>query len=78
MCIISYMYLSIILTCIYIYLSIYLYIHVPRLAGIMMEALQGEGGVTPGEKTFFRTVRDICDETGAVMIVDEVQTGMTQ
>ena len=42
----------------------------------MMEALQGEGGVTPGDKTFFRAVRDICDETGAVMIVDEVQTGM--
>jgi acetylornithine aminotransferase len=38
--------------------------------------LVGEGGITPATKEFFQGVRKICDETGALMIVDEVQTGM--
>ncbi|CAB1114234.1 unnamed protein product [Ectocarpus sp. CCAP 1310/34] len=46
------------------------------VAAIMMEALQGEGGVVPATPEFFSTVRELCDETGALMIVDEVQTGM--
>jgi len=46
------------------------------LAAILMEALQGEGGVTPGDQSFFKEIRKICDETGALMIMDEVQTGM--
>lgn len=46
------------------------------LAAIMMEALQGEGGIRPGDLAFFKGIREICDRTGALMIVDEVQTGM--
>jgi acetylornithine/N-succinyldiaminopimelate aminotransferase len=46
------------------------------LAAIMMEALQGEGGIIPGDAEFFTTVRQICDETDALMICDEVQVGM--
>lgn len=46
------------------------------LAGIMLEALQGEGGVCPGEKEFFHAARQICDETGALLICDEVQVGV--
>jgi acetylornithine/N-succinyldiaminopimelate aminotransferase len=46
------------------------------LAAILMEPLQGEGGIRPGQLEFFRAVRDLCDETGALMMVDEVQTGM--
>lgn len=46
------------------------------LAAIMMEALQGEGGIIPGNPEFFQTVRELCDETGALMICDEVQVGM--
>ncbi|CAM9329702.1 unnamed protein product [Scytosiphon promiscuus] len=46
------------------------------VAAIMMEALQGEGGVVPATPEFFSAVRELCDETGALMIVDEVQTGM--
>ena len=42
----------------------------------MMESLQGEGGIKPGNKEFFEGIREICDETGALMIMDEVQTGM--
>ena len=47
-----------------------------KVAGIMMEALQGEGGIRPGTVEFFTTIRQICDETGALMLIDEVQTGM--
>ncbi|CAN0129308.1 unnamed protein product, partial [Ectocarpus sp. 13 AM-2016] len=46
------------------------------VAAIMMEALQGEGGVVPATPEFFSTVRELCDETGALMIVDEVQVGL--
>lgn len=46
------------------------------LAAIMMEALQGEGGIIPGDTAFFTRIRELCDETGALMICDEVQVGM--
>lgn len=46
------------------------------LAGIMMEALQGEGGIKPGNLEFFAKIRELCDETGALMMCDEVQVGM--
>eukprot|EP00611_Tribonema_gayanum_P011540 TRINITY_DN217_c1_g1_i1.p2 TRINITY_DN217_c1_g1~~TRINITY_DN217_c1_g1_i1.p2 ORF type:complete len:481 (+),score=195.25 TRINITY_DN217_c1_g1_i1:53-1495(+) len=46
------------------------------VAGILMEALQGEGGIVPATREFFAAVREICDETGALMMCDEVQTGM--
>lgn len=43
---------------------------------IMMEPLQGEGGIVPGQVEYFAAIRDICDATGAFMICDEVQIGM--
>lgn len=45
-------------------------------AGIFVEPVQGEAGVMIPPTGFFRGIRDICDDTGALMIVDEVQTGM--
>ncbi len=47
-----------------------------RVAAIMLEPLQGEGGVRPGELDYFLRVRKICDETGILLILDEVQVGM--
>lgn len=47
-----------------------------RVCAIMLEALQGEGGVRPGEKEYFQQIRQICDETGILLILDEVQVGM--
>lgn len=47
-----------------------------RLAAIMLEPLQGEGGVRPGTKEFFQTARAECDRTGALLLFDEVQVGM--
>jgi acetylornithine/N-succinyldiaminopimelate aminotransferase len=46
------------------------------LAAIFMESLQGEGGIKPGDAAFFKGVRQLCDETGALMMMDEVQTGI--
>lgn len=46
------------------------------LAGILLEPLQGEGGVLPGTKEFFATARRLCDEHDALLIFDEVQCGM--
>lgn len=45
-------------------------------AGVLLEPVQGEGGVLSATPEFMRTARDVCDDTGALMIIDEVQTGM--
>ncbi len=45
-------------------------------AAVMIEPIQGEGGVVVAKPAFYKAVRDICNDTGALMIVDEVQTGM--
>lgn len=42
---------------------------------VMMEPLQGEGGVIPGDEAFLKGVRDLCDKHNALLIFDEVQTG---
>jgi acetylornithine/N-succinyldiaminopimelate aminotransferase len=48
----------------------------PQVAAIMLEALQGEGGVCPGDRAYFQRVRELCDEKGILLILDEVQVGM--
>ena len=47
-----------------------------QVGAILLEPLQGEGGVRPGDKTYFQQVRQICDDTGILLIFDEVQVGM--
>jgi len=47
-----------------------------HVAAIMLEALQGEGGVRPGNLEYFQRLRQICDEKGILLIMDEVQVGM--
>ena len=46
------------------------------VAAILLEPLQGEGGVRPGDAAYFQRVRQICDETGILLMCDEVQVGM--
>jgi acetylornithine/N-succinyldiaminopimelate aminotransferase len=46
------------------------------VAAIMMEALQGEGGIIPGNPLFFLRARQLADECGALLMMDEVQVGM--
>ncbi|PKG32613.1 MAG: aspartate aminotransferase family protein [Methanoregula sp.] len=45
-------------------------------AGVLVEPIQGEAGVIIPPDSFIEGIREVCDKTGALMIVDEVQTGM--
>lgn len=47
-----------------------------EVAGIILEAVQGEGGYIPAPTAFVKELRRICDEHGIMLIVDEVQSGM--
>ncbi len=47
-----------------------------RVAAILIEPLQGEGGVRPGDVAYFQKLRKVCDETGILLMFDEVQVGM--
>ena len=48
----------------------------PHTAGIMVEPVQGEGGIRPGGVDFLRGLRAACDEFGLILGFDEVQCGM--
>jgi acetylornithine/N-succinyldiaminopimelate aminotransferase len=48
----------------------------PHTAGILIEPIQGEGGVRSAPHAFFRALRQLCDDNGLLLIFDEVQTGM--
>ena len=48
----------------------------PQTAGILIEPVQGEGGVRPADLQFLRDLRATCDEYGLLLALDEVQTGM--
>ena len=43
---------------------------------IMMEVIQGEGGIIPAEKEYLQAVRKLCDENDILLVFDEVQTGV--
>ena len=45
-------------------------------AAVMLEPVQGEGGVTPGNAEYLKAVRKLCDDNGILLIFDEVQTGI--
>lgn len=45
-------------------------------AAVLLEPIQGEGGVCMPPEGFLRKARDLCDATGCLLILDEVQTGM--
>jgi acetylornithine/N-succinyldiaminopimelate aminotransferase len=47
-----------------------------KTCAVILEPLQGEGGVLPIDKEFAQGVRELCDKHNALMIFDEVQTGM--
>jgi predicted acetylornithine/succinylornithine family transaminase len=48
----------------------------PSVAAVLLEPIQGEGGVHPASAEYFEGVRRLCDERGLLMIVDEIQTGL--
>jgi len=47
----------------------------PSVAAVLLEPVQGEGGVLPADPQYLRDVRTLCDERGLLMMMDEVQTG---
>ncbi len=48
----------------------------PQTAAILIEPVQGEGGVRPAEPQFLRALRQLCDDHGLLLIFDEVQAGI--
>lgn len=46
-----------------------------KTAGIILEVVQGEGGINVGEPEYFQQIRNLCDEKGLLLIIDEIQTG---
>lgn len=46
-----------------------------KTAAVLLELVQGEGGVNLADKEYIRAVRKLCDESGALLIIDEIQTG---
>ena len=48
----------------------------PETAAIMLEPIQGEGGVREPSPEFLRGLRELCDEHGLLLVLDEVQTGV--
>jgi len=47
-----------------------------EVCGICIEAIQGEGGIHPVSQEFFAAARELCDSTGALLIADEIQSGL--
>lgn len=47
-----------------------------KTCAIIMETLQGEGGIYPADKDFIKSVRKLCDENDILLILDEIQCGM--
>ncbi len=47
-----------------------------NVCAIIVEPIQGEGGLRPADKSFLKGLREICDENDIVLIFDEVQTGI--
>lgn len=48
----------------------------PDVAAVLLEPIQGEGGVRPADDAYLAAARALCDERGALLMLDEVQTGM--
>jgi acetylornithine/N-succinyldiaminopimelate aminotransferase len=47
----------------------------PDVCGVLIEPIQGEGGIHPVSQEFFAAARQLCDSTGALLVADEIQCG---
>ena len=47
-----------------------------KTAGVIVEPVQGEGGIFPASTAFLGGLRELCDEAGALLVFDEVQCGL--
>ena len=48
----------------------------PRVVAVLLEVLQGEGGIRPSDIAYMKGLRKLCDERGWLMVIDEVQSGI--
>lgn len=48
----------------------------PRVVAVLLEVLQGEGGIRPSDIAYMKGLRELCDERGWLMMIDEVQSGI--
>ena len=48
----------------------------PRVVAVLLELLQGEGGIRPSDIAYMKGLRKLCDERGWLMMIDEVQSGI--
>lgn len=50
----------------------------PDVGAVLLESVQGEGGIHPVGDDYLRAVREVCDERGVLLVMDEIQTGMAR
>ena len=50
----------------------------PSVGAVLLESVQGEGGVVPARDEYLRAVREVCDERGILLVLDEIQTGLAR
>lgn len=50
-------------------------VEIYKISGVIVELVQGEGGIVVGSEEFFKDIREICDKKNIILIFDEVQTG---
>ena len=50
----------------------------PSVGAVVLESVQGEGGVIPAGDSYLQTVREVCDERGLLLVLDEIQTGLAR
>ena len=50
----------------------------PSVGAVVLESVQGEGGVVPAGDEYLQAVRQVCDERGILLVLDEIQTGLAR
>ncbi len=50
----------------------------PSVGAVLLESVQGEGGVVPAGDGYLQAVRQVCDERGVLLVLDEIQTGLAR
>ena len=50
----------------------------PSVGAVLLESVQGEGGVVPAADEYLQAVRAVCDERGILLVLDEIQTGLAR
>ncbi|MCE2512900.1 MAG: acetylornithine/succinylornithine family transaminase [Acidimicrobiia bacterium] len=50
----------------------------PSVGAVLLESVQGEGGVVPAGDEYLQAVRQVCDERGILLVMDEIQTGLAR